>query len=90
MSKDAIVIILGLAVAAMPFLGFPSLWKTIILVALGISIAVLVFLLRQEMFGQGHEHKKHTASEVYVENGIGVAAESAAKKENESHGQEAN
>jgi len=91
MSKDAIVIVLGLVVAAMPFLGFPSTWETVLLVALGVSIAVLVFLFRREMFEREHRPKQTRAAlEAHVENGVGTGVTPIHTKGSESHEQKAN
>ncbi|HEX9608907.1 MAG TPA: hypothetical protein VGA06_01710 [Candidatus Paceibacterota bacterium] len=71
MSKNAIVIVLGLVVAAMPFLGFPSLWETAILVVLGVSVALLAFLLRQDMLHAPTRWHMPATHDVHVENGVG-------------------
>ena len=51
------VIILGIAVIVVPYLGFPGSWRTLILVALGAAVAIIGFLLRGEALrrlpGQG-------------------------------------
>lgn len=46
MTKDVGILILGLLVAAMPFLGFPGNVKTIVFVVAGLLIALLAFLIR--------------------------------------------
>jgi len=72
MSKDAAIIILGFLVAAMPFLGFPSSWKTVFYVLLGLGTVVFALLLRKELlayvprFGSNGEKK----TDAYTENGI--------------------
>jgi hypothetical protein len=53
MSKEMWVIVLGLLVIAMPHLGIPGAWKTILFVVLGASIAALGFLLRGESLSRG-------------------------------------
>lgn len=46
MTKDVGILILGLIVAAMPFLGFPGGIKTVVFVVAGLLIALLAFLIR--------------------------------------------
>lgn len=72
MSKDAAIIILGFLVASMPFLGFPSSWKMVFYVLLGLGIVAFAFFLRKELlehvprFGSNGEKK----TDAYTENGI--------------------
>ena len=49
MTKDVGILILGLLTAAMPYLGFPTNYENIIFVVVGLSIAVLAFLIRGDM-----------------------------------------
>ena len=46
MTKDVGILILGLVVAGMPFLGFPVNIERTILVIAGLAIALLAFLIR--------------------------------------------
>ncbi len=48
MSKETGILFAGLLVFLTPFLGIPGSWRTVILVILGATIAVLGFLLRGE------------------------------------------
>lgn len=43
MSKHSTIIILGILLALMPFLGFPIFYKDIFFVVLGLSIAMLAY-----------------------------------------------
>ncbi|MEX0933952.1 MAG: hypothetical protein WD003_01670 [Candidatus Paceibacterota bacterium] len=43
MSKNILIVLLGLFVALVPFLGFPGSWKTFLLVVSGLLIAFLSF-----------------------------------------------
>lgn len=43
MSKQRMLIILGVLVAIMPFSGFPSSWRTVFFLIFGISIIVLAY-----------------------------------------------
>ena len=43
MSKQRMLVILGVLVAIMPFSGFPSSWRTIFFLIFGVSIIVLAY-----------------------------------------------
>ncbi|MBL7045796.1 MAG: hypothetical protein ISR99_02090 [Parcubacteria group bacterium] len=49
MSKDPIILILGVVVAVVPFLGFPGTFESVIFVLSGAAIAILAFLIRRDM-----------------------------------------
>ena len=59
MSKEMTVIVLGIWVAVVPYLGVPSLWRTVLLVVSGIGIAVIGFLLRGEALSRGAPVSRH-------------------------------
>ena len=63
MTKDVGILVLGLLVATVPFLGFPSDVKQYILVGSGLVIAVLAFIIRGELETDDH------ATESYSQNG---------------------
>lgn len=48
MTKDLIIVALGVWVTLVPFLGFPSRWDTILLVVSGLLIVTLMFMLRRD------------------------------------------
>ena len=48
MSKEMSLIVLGIVVAVVPYLGIPGSWKTALLVLCGLGIALIGFLLRGE------------------------------------------
>jgi hypothetical protein len=48
MSKEMTVIVLGLLVAALPYLGIPGSLRTMLLVLIGLGLALIGFLLRGE------------------------------------------
>jgi len=48
MSKEMGVILLGVWVIIVPYLGIPSGWRTIILVLTGIGLMLLGFMLRAQ------------------------------------------
>lgn len=59
MSKEMTVIVLGLFVVVVPFLGIPGEWRTILLVLSGAGLSVTGFILRGELLARGlrpHEH----------------------------------
>jgi len=72
MSKETWIVVLGIVVAVMPFLGFPGSWKIIIYIVLGLAIAALALLLQfrksSEVRSSLSESGRRTDS--YVENGI--------------------
>ena len=53
MSKEMGVIILGLLVIIIPYLGLPISWRTILLVIVGVGITIIGFLLRGEVISKG-------------------------------------
>lgn len=78
MSKEMTVIVLGLLVAAVPFLGIPGSWKTLVFVLAGLGLAGAGFLLRGEALSRGMGHgRKHfvensaPAAPTQRDNGIG-------------------
>lgn len=65
MSQNKIILIFGIFVAAMPFLGFPALWKTIFYVVIGcilITMAVVRHIRRRSMIVE-----EKVVTEVYVQ-----------------------
>lgn len=48
MSKEMVLILLGVCIAVLPHLGFPSDIKVILMGVAGIAVAVIGFLLRGE------------------------------------------
>ena len=50
MSKKRIVFLLGIAVAILPFLGFPSSWKTILFSAMGLFISYTALNMKKKTF----------------------------------------
>jgi hypothetical protein len=54
MSKEMTIIVLGVWVAIVPYLGIPGTWRTAILLLSGLGIAIVGFLLRGESIGRAH------------------------------------
>lgn len=77
MTKDVGILILGLIVAATPFLGFPSNIKTFILVVCGLLVALLAFLIR----GDFSLFRIERRGDTFVENGGDYTPEADANKE---------
>lgn len=48
MSKEISVVMLGIFVAVLPFLGFPQSWRVIFFVIAGLGIMLLGFFLRAD------------------------------------------
>lgn len=66
MTKDVGILVLGLLIAAMPFLGFPGSIEQIVYVLGGLLIALLAFFIRGDIDGGKHR------TESYVQNGNAV------------------
>jgi hypothetical protein len=71
MNKDLTIIILGILVALLPFLGFPRSLETAIFVASGLSIAVFALLLRRKLTAYSSMlFRSEKRTDAYVENSI--------------------
>ena len=68
MSKHSIIITLAIWVMILPFLGFPSFWRTLFFVLSGLGIIFYTFLLRGE-HSSGSSWGFDKNNDVYVENG---------------------
>lgn len=68
MSKEMGLILLGILVAVLPHLGFPSEVKVIVFAVSGLVVAVIGFLLRGETLSRGIEgsESKPTAERVRI------------------------
>ena len=71
MSKELIIILLGLLVALMPYLGFPGSWKSVFSIVIGIVIAGIAFIVRQERLWKEREDMRERHTGTFVENGGG-------------------
>ena len=69
MSKGSSILVLGALLAFLPFTGFPTGFKIICAVLLGLTVSVLGFLVREErrwlVRALAGEHK----TDAYTENG---------------------
>lgn len=71
MTKDLMILGLGVWVILVPFLGFPNSWDTFIFVISGILIIVLVLLLRRDFVNHITSMKRSSSdrkSKTFVEN----------------------
>ncbi len=53
MSKEMSIILLGVWVVIVPYLGVPESWRTLLLVLSGIAVVVIGLLLRGETLSRG-------------------------------------
>lgn len=78
MSKEMGIILLGVAVVVVPYLGVPSAWRTLLLVLAGITLIVIGFLLRaQGTAGQEKRSPYHPFVENLPTGQVGSAATAA-------------
>ena len=65
MSKEMAIIVLGIWVMIVPYLGVPGAWRTVLLLVTGFGLVVLGFFLRAEVLSRG---PRHGTSHPFVEN----------------------
>lgn len=70
MKKDLGLIILGIWIAIVPFLGFPGTWKTVIFIVSGLVVVLLAILWRHELLHSNGVNVEGKSNGVYVENGF--------------------
>ena len=58
MSKETGVILIGIWVFILPFLGIPGSWRATLLTITGIGLVLLGFFLRSEAMSRGGAHPK--------------------------------
>jgi hypothetical protein len=81
MSKEVLVIVLGVLTALSPYLGLPGDWRTILLIIVGISTAVAGFFLRSEALSRGGGRGEH----FFVDNRQDTFAESDPNETHTTH-----
>lgn len=70
MSKETIVIVLGLLTALMPYqIGIPGQWKQYFYIIAGVVIAGIVFVIRQERVWKDREAQHEQKTNTFVESG---------------------
>lgn len=65
MAKERTIFILGIVLAFLPFSGFPTLWKKILISLIGLIFSYLAYLLYKDKKKLGTAAKK---TETYAEN----------------------
>jgi len=66
MRKEKTLLIMGLWVIVLPFLGFPSLWRAILFVITGIFLVYLSYLFYAET--KARLPKEENETKVFVDN----------------------
>jgi hypothetical protein len=70
MSKNKIILILGIFIAILPFLGLPSSWIYFLVFVSGVAVAVISYLTARGnrlAFFKTTKHKEEVITEVFVE-----------------------
>lgn len=79
-TKNRLLLILGIWIALIPFLGFPSSYKSFFVLVSGLAVAAVAFLLAREkrnvqiLQNPAFMEKNETASDVFAENAPNVRA----------------
>ncbi len=70
MSKISLIFLFGIIVAILPFTGFPTSWKTLFYVMIGLLVSVAASLLRKEInsLRQSLKGREHTITDSFVQN----------------------
>lgn len=66
MKKAWIVLVLGIWIAVLPYLGFPYSWKNVLMTITGIGLIYVSFLLYKEL--KIKENKKEEVFDNFLEN----------------------
>lgn len=64
MTLDALIMLAGALVAALPFLGFPNSWDSVLLFLIGVFIVALGIIVRRRM---GHQSSSSESRDTSVE-----------------------
>lgn len=68
MSRNKTMLLIGILVAIMPFLGFPSSWKTLFYVLFGVILIIAATVGHVRRRSPIIEERREVITEVYVEN----------------------
>lgn len=70
MSKNSFIFLLGILIATLPATGFPSAWKTVFYVIMGIAVSIVALLLRKEAnsLRKALKGREHTITDSFVQN----------------------
>ncbi|PIT90953.1 hypothetical protein COU17_03305 [Candidatus Kaiserbacteria bacterium CG10_big_fil_rev_8_21_14_0_10_49_17] len=87
MKKDSAILVLGLLVALMPFLGFPGAWENWFFLGAGLGVAILGYLLRRDIVHGKHcEHFMHgEVNDTFSQNGSNHERKEITQKNNEQY-----
>ena len=68
MSKNKAVLILGILIAIMPWLGLPSSWKNVFYFLAGAVLVIIAVVVHVKRRGALDVEQKEIVTEVFVEN----------------------
>lgn len=68
MSKYTILIVLGIWIIILPFLGFPGFWKTLLFVVSGLGVVIFTLLVRSESSNGNPFRFGENSTDVYIDN----------------------
>ena len=72
MSKEMAVVLLGVVVVVVPYLGIPISWRTVLIILAGFAITGMGFLLRGEALSRGSAKTEHNP---FIESGATAPAQ---------------
>jgi hypothetical protein len=67
MSRNKITLLIGILVFIMPFLGFPSSWKTIFYLTFGVILIIIAAVGHVRRRSPAITERREVVTEVYVE-----------------------
>jgi hypothetical protein len=67
MSRNKTILLIGLLLVIMPFLGFPSAWKTFFYILMGAILITMAVVGHTRRRSPGFEQGREIITEVYVE-----------------------
>ena len=67
MTLDALIMLAGVLVALLPFLGFPLTWDNVILVILGVFVIALGIIVRRRGLVRRFPSQNQKENEAFVE-----------------------
>jgi hypothetical protein len=68
MTKQQLILIIGIWILALPFLGFPADWKAIFMFICGIALVTIYVYMKKEGREKQHKSVDQVVTEVFVEN----------------------
>ena len=67
MNKEKVLLILGVWLMILPFLGFPDLWKTILIVVTGLTVTYLSALIWKQVRVRNINNVAEIKTETFTE-----------------------